>query len=156
MIYTIMAILVLAADFVSKTAVSRLMTIGEKIELIPGFISFTYIRNKGIAWGMFANARILFIILTIAIIEVLCTVLIKKKITHPVGKTAVYLIISGAIGNLIDRVFYPDGVIDFICTEFMDFPIFNVADMAVCAGAALLIVYVLFFDTEKKDEDKRV
>lgn len=154
MFYAIMAVLVLAADFVSKTVVMHSMSIGEKIEFIPRIISFTYIRNKGIAWGMFENARLLFIILTIAIIAVLCIVLAKKKVTHPTGKAAVYLVLSGALGNLIDRIFYPDGVVDFICTEFMDFPIFNIADMAVCIGAALLIVYVIFFDAEKKDGDK--
>lgn len=154
MFYAIMAILVLAVDFVSKMVVMHCMSIGEKIEFIPRVISFTYIRNKGIAWGMFENARGLFIILTIAIIAVLCIVLIKKKVAHPTGKAAIYLVLSGALGNLIDRIFYPDGVVDFICTEFMDFPIFNVADMAVCIGAALLIVYVIFFDAEKKDGDK--
>ncbi len=65
------------------------------------------------------------------------------------------LVISGGVGNLIDRVFYGGQVVDFISTDFMDFPVFNVADICVTVGAALVILYFVI-DTvnEKNGKDK--
>ncbi len=152
MIYAIIGILALAADFASKWAVKSLMQPGQKIEIISGILSLNYIRNKGMAWGLLQNQRWLFITVTVIVIAVTAVLIIKHGSIHPVCNTGVALMLSGAVGNMIDRIFYPEGVIDFICAEFIDFPIFNIADCAVCVGAALIVIYIIFFDKNKKED----
>ena len=73
----------------------------------------------------------------------------KKWVNHPVGYWALAMIAGGAVGNLIDRVRL-GYVVDMIEVEFMRFAVFNVADCAVCVGAALLVVYAFFFDEDSK------
>ena len=79
------------------------------------------------------NSRIIYVII--------------KKPKHTLQRTALMLIFSGALGNAIDRIFR-GYVIDFIETAFISFPVFNIADIAITVGAALLIIYVIFFDKE--------
>lgn len=150
MIYIIIGILVLAADFISKTIVSRNMNLYETIEIIDGVFSLTYIRNKGMAWGMLQNQRWLFIAATVVIVAFIIILAIKYGKVHPTLNLGMSLTLSGAIGNLIDRIFYPEGVIDFFHAEFIDFPIFNIADIAVCIGAGLIMIYIIFFDKKKE------
>ncbi len=152
MIYIIISVLVLIADFVSKIVVSQNMNIGESIKLIDGVFSLTYIRNKGMAWGMLQNQRWIFIAVTILIVGAIVYYAVKNRDIHYSAKLGMSMIVAGALGNLIDRIFYKNGVIDFFHAEFIDFPIFNIADISVCIGAALIMIYVIFFErkTEKK------
>ena len=76
-----------------------------------------------------------------------------KKPESKLLKIATTFVFAGALGNAIDRVFL-GYVVDFIETVFMDFPVFNVADILVCVGAGLFLVYELFFDTDIKKEKK--
>lgn len=149
--YILISAMVLIADFISKMLVKTNMKIGESIDLIDGLLSLTYIRNKGMAWGLLENQRWLFITGTILAVSVMLRYIIKHKNAHPTGKLGVFLGISGALGNLIDRIFYKDGVIDFICAEFIDFPIFNIADISVCVGVGFLVIYILFFEQNNKE-----
>ncbi len=150
MIYIIIGILVLIADFVSKTVVAHNMKLYEKNSVIDGFFSLTYIRNKGMAWGLLENQRWIFISVTLIITVLIIAYVIKKGSIHPTANLGFSLILSGAVGNMIDRIFYKDGVIDFLAAEFIDFPVFNIADCAVCIGAVLIMVYIIFFDKDKK------
>lgn len=150
MIYIITGILVLAVDFISKMLVSRNMNLYETIEIIDGVFSLTYIRNKGMAWGMLQNQRWIFIIATVVVVAFIIGIAIKYGKVHPTLNLGMALTVSGAIGNLIDRIFYPEGVIDFLHAEFIDFPIFNVADIAVCVGAGLIMIYIIFFEKKKE------
>lgn len=150
MIYALIAIGVLALDFLTKLVVKLNMSVGERIGIIDGVFSLTYIRNRGMAWGLFEDNRWIFIGLTVIIIAVLAVIVIKKGSIHPTANLGIALLMSGAVGNMIDRIFYPEGVIDFICAEFIDFPIFNVADISVCVGAALIMIYIIFFDKNKE------
>ncbi len=148
--YILVGILILISDFVTKLIVNKNMEIGESISIIDGIFSITYIRNKGMAWGLMQNQRWIFIIVTIIVASFLVWYFIKHKDLHATGKIGITLTVSGAIGNLIDRVFYPDGVIDFLSADFINFPIFNVADMSVCIGAVFIIIYILFFEHKKE------
>ncbi len=150
MIYIFIGFLVLLADFITKILVSRNMELYETIKIIDGVFSLTYIRNKGMAWGMLQNQRWIFIAVTITIVCGIVIFAIKKGKIHPTADLGMSLIVSGAVGNLIDRIFYSDGVIDFIHAEFIDFPIFNIADIAVCVGAALIMIYVIFIEGKKE------
>ncbi len=150
MIYIIIGALVLCADFITKILVVQNMDLYEKIKIIDGIFSLTYIRNKGMAWGMLENQRWLFIIVTVLIVGGIIVFAVKQGKIHPTADLGMSLIVSGAVGNLVDRIFYKEGVIDFICTDFINFPIFNIADIAVCVGAVLIMIYIIFFDRKKE------
>ncbi len=149
MTYIIIGILVLCADFVTKILVAQNMSLYETIKIIDGVFSITYIRNKGMAWGMLQNQKWLFIIATVIIVGAIIFYVFKKGKIHPAANLGMALVVSGAIGNLIDRIFYKEGVIDFLCAEFIDFPIFNIADAAVCVGMVLIMIYVIFLEGKK-------
>jgi signal peptidase II len=78
---------------------------------------------------------------------------LKNFNRHPILTTSLILIISGGFGNLIDRVFRDGKVIDYIDARFIDFPVFNFADICVVIGAILLAVYIIFLDRPKKNDD---
>ena len=120
---------------------------GESVKFIPGIINFTHIKNDGAAFGMLDNARWVFLIISAAAIIGLPFLLYKYRKVHFLFGFSLSLIIGGAIGNMIDRLFAPNGfVTDFIELAFMDFAIFNVADIFVCVGAFLMFIYLAFLD----------
>ena len=107
-------------------------------------INLTYLENRGAAFGILQDKRILFVILTIAIVLYLLYYFITNLKSNPlVLNIAFSLIISGALGNFYDRLFQ-GYVVDFIEFAFVDFPVFNIADIFVTAGCGLLIIYILF------------
>ncbi len=113
-------------------------------------LNFTYLENRGAAFGMLQNRRTLFLILTIVIVIGLIYYFIKNYKSNPrMLNIAFALIISGAIGNFYDRLVQAY-VVDFIEFAFINFPIFNVADILVTLGAALLIIYMIFFEESEK------
>ena len=130
---------------------------GEKIIVIKHIISFYLTYNTGAAWSILSGQKILLVSLSImasiaSVMVIIYTASFKKeKILFTIS---LMLIASGAIGNLIDRAFYSDGVIDFLCFEFIDFPIFNVADSMLSIGAVLLAVYWIFLYKDDKKEEK--
>ena len=149
--YILIGAAVLLLDFITKMLVIGNMQLGEKIRIIDGVFSLTYIRNKGMAWGLLQNQRWIFIIATVIIVTLMLIYILKNKNAHFTGKLGITLSVAGAFGNLIDRLFYEDGVIDFLCADFIDFPIFNVADMSVCIGMGILVIYIMFFEQNKKE-----
>ena len=135
---------------------NEILLSGDKIMFIKHILSFKLAYNKGAAWSILTGKK--FFLVSISLIaSVLVIYLIIKNVDFKKNillSCAFTLIASGAIGNLIDRAFYEEGVIDFLCFEFIDFPIFNVADSCLTVGAVILMVYVVFFykEPEKKDE----
>lgn len=131
-------------DQLTKLLVANNMSLYQSISVIPSTFNLTYIQNKGAAFGMLANHRWVFMIVsTVAIIGmgVYLFRFCKEKMLFKVGLA---LVISGGIGNMIDRVAY-GYVIDMIEATFIEtlfgwsFAIFNVADSFVCVGAGLVI-----------------
>lgn len=144
----------------TKMLIANTFELGETHVLIKGFLNFTFIRNEGAAWGMFSNSRWVFIVITAVMLVVLPIVLYKYRKLHFLFGFSLSLIIGGAIGNMIDRVFQ-GSVVDFIQAAFIDFPIFNFADCCVTVGAALMFVYLVFIDktlfkSKKNEEDHDV
>lgn len=134
-------VLFLMADQISKAYFVANFTLGETSEFIPGFIDFVYIHNTGSAWGMFSGKRIFLVIVSIAIMGVCIGVLIKLKKSNMLMSWSIIFVLSGGIGNLIDRIFREGKVIDFLHFEFWpEFPVFNIADCAVVIGGGLLIL----------------
>ena len=143
---------VIALDQLTKLWVlDALLPIGT-YRLWDGVLHFTYVENRGAAFGMLANHRWVFMVIsTVAIIAMFLYVAIAK----PKGKlelVSLSFIIGGGIGNMIDRIFR-GFVVDFIDVTCIDFFVFNVADSFVCVGAGLLILSVLL---ETKAADKGV
>lgn len=132
-------------DQITKMLVVNGMTLYESIPLIKNVLSFTYIHNYGAAWGMLSDHRWVFIVVTALAIIVMPIFLYKYRNLHWMFGLSLSLIIGGAIGNMIDRVFL-GYVVDFIQATFIDFPVFNVADICVVCGAIMMFVYVAFID----------
>lgn len=109
-----------------------------------GPISFTLVHNLGAAFGMGQGATGVFVALAVAIIAVVVVWLAVGKEHSPLEVCALALVVAGGIGNLIDRL-TTAYVVDFIKLNFIDFPVFNVADICVTCGVALFIVAILFF-----------
>ena len=124
---------------------------GQTINLIPRILQLTYVENTGAAFGFF-NARLFLIIFDILIIFFIIKILLDKK--YPLNdkaKTGLSLIISGGIGNLIDRIFR-GFVIDYIdITQIIDYPVFNFADILVVVGV-ILIIATIIVNTVKSQE----
>ena len=149
----IVGIVVLVADQYTKMLAATNLELGESTEFIKGILDFTYIHNDGGAWGIFGGSRWFLIGFTAVIMLVLLILLIKNGKKNMLFLWAGSLILSGGIGNLIDRIFRDGKVIDFLHATFINFPIFNVADCAVVIGAGLLILY---FVLDMKNDAKRV
>jgi signal peptidase II len=132
-------------DQITKMHVVNGMALYESIPLIKNVLSFTYIHNYGAAWGMLSDHRWVFIVVTALAIIVMPIFLYKYRNLHWMFGLSLSLIIGGAIGNMIDRVFL-GYVVDFIQATFIDFPVFNVADICVVCGAIMMFVYVAFID----------
>lgn len=135
------AVWVVIVDRYVKRMVAAGLDLGESAELLPGLFRLQRVHNYGAAWSSFSGARWLLIIVTAAGLGVLAW-LFFKVVRHPLGVWSLALVIGGGIGNLIDRLKF-GYVIDMIATEFIDFPVFNVADIFVTCGAVAAAVYYL-------------
>ena len=140
MIFCIVVILLsIAADQLSKyLAAAYLAPIGT-LPLIPDIFHFTYVENRGAAFGILSNHRWVFMVLSIVGIGAMIAWLVWEKPKSMWLKTAVSLVIGGGIGNMIDRVLL-GYVIDFIDCRFIDFYVFNIADSCVCVGCAMFLI----------------
>jgi signal peptidase II len=114
------------------------------LPIIKDVFHLTYVENRGAAFGIFQNSQLLFVVIAVAATVVGIYYLHKHKV-HIIGKISIVLIISGAIGNMIDRVRI-GYVVDFFDFRFIWQYVFNVADIYVVVGTILLCVYLLFID----------
>ncbi len=121
----------------------------ESVSIIGEILHFTYVENKGAAFGMMENSRWVFMVISVIAIGALLFYLIRFKPKSPLALISLSMIAGGGIGNMIDRVWL-GYVVDFIYIKIIDFAVFNVADSFVCVGTALLMVYILFFYKEEK------
>ncbi len=130
-------ILVLALDQLSKYLVSSQLSLHQSIPLIPSVFSLTLVHNRGAAFGILKGHLWLLIAVTLGAIALLVTTLRQRRLREKMTLTtwALCLILSGAAGNLIDRLLH-GYVIDFF--DLHVWPVFNVADSAISVGAVLL------------------
>ncbi len=150
---TIIGIIVLAADQFTKVFISNNFEMAKSYRFLPGLIDITYIHNDGGAWGMLGGYTWLLLSVTIVIMLVCIALLLKCGVKNKLMFWAIMLILSGGVGNMIDRIFRGGNVIDFLHFEFWPtFPVFNVADCAIVVGAGLLLVY---FFKDMIDENKK-
>jgi signal peptidase II len=137
-IIIISGILLILFDLFTKYLITKYFNVNEGIVLINNFLKFVYIRNTGAAFGMLSNNTILLILVTIVLLFYLVKEILNSKAN--INLFAYTLIISGAIGNLIDRVFR-GYVVDFISFTLFgrEMAIFNVADIYITFGVILFI-----------------
>ncbi len=148
MIKTLLVVLLLtAADRALKVAMTALLADGP-LTLIGGFLGLRYVENTGAAFGIFAQKTALLAIFTVAVMCVLLYILLFRKPEHWLVRAGLILIVAGGFGNLYDRV-YIGYVVDYIELLFVNFAVFNFADMMINVGAAAVIVGILFFDKKK-------
>ncbi len=144
MLYVILGALLLAADqYVKFWTVSHLAE-GGSAPLIPGFVELLRVHNYGAAWSSFSGMRWLLLGVTSAIVLAVVWAVAKRHVRHPLGLTAAMLIISGGLGNILDRARL-GYVVDMFNFQFMSYPVFNVADICIVSGAVLGAVYYLWF-----------
>lgn len=138
--------LLVALDQITKFIVRTSFALYESHPLIKNVFHLTYIQNTGIAWGMFKNGRTIFLILTILVLLICACFYAKipesKRFT-PIRVCLVFLV-SGAIGNMIDRISLRY-VVDFFDFRLINFPIFNVADIYVTVSMIVLILLCAFY-----------
>lgn len=153
---SIMCIILIGVDQITKLiALNNLKPIGS-ITVIQGFMDFTFVENRGVAFGMFSGK--MWLILSVTTIISLGLVWYYGRLP----KTAEYfwvrksliLIFSGAIGNIIDRTFR-GYVVDFLEFTFFQWPVFNMADCYVVVGAVVLMILIIFvIEEDTKDIEK--
>ena len=139
-----------ALDQITKALVVANIPLGGYVEAVPGLFHLTYIRNSGAAFSMLEGKRTFFLILTAVFLLGVVYCAVKKIFSRPYFWIFT-VIAGGAIGNLIDRV-VNGYVVDMIALDFMNFAVFNVADLFVTGGAAALAIYALFLDRKGRPE----
>ena len=140
MIYGLLALLVVLVDQATKHFVVQHFAVGESVPVLENIFHWTFILNRGAAFGMLEGSRWLFVVIALAVIG---GVLYLRKEIEQSGVLACMgaaLFTGGAVGNLIDRMLH-GVVIDFF--DFRIWPIFNVADIAICTGVGLIIWSIL-------------
>ena len=128
-------------DQLLKSWVAASIVLGGSKQLIPGIIELTNLRNSGAAWSIFEGQQTFFTIITIVAIIVIGYFIwqYRKNIPMLIGLS---LIMAGTIGNFIDRL-RQGYVVDMFETTFINFPIFNIADMCLTIGVIWLIICIL-------------
>ncbi len=153
--YPIIILALLSIDQLTKALVARSIPFQSSQSVIPGFLDLTHIRNRGAIFGFFSHSesRILFIFLTLVSLVALGLVLyyfFKTPSSQRFMKISLSIILAGALGNLIDRVFrgYVIDFLDFYIKSW-HWPSFNVADACITTGAFLLIFILVFKRSEQ-------
>lgn len=149
----VLAILVFIDQLTKSLARTNLMNQGD-FSIIDGILSLSYHTNQGMAFGLFKGGRWFF--LTFAVIVLMIVIYYYRRLGEDkiskLVKACLIIICAGAIGNSIDRLL--NGyVIDFLKTEFINFPIFNVADIYVVIGTISLALLYIFFSKELESDD---
>ena len=149
-----LALVVLLLDQGTKLWV--VVALDERIPIIPGLLDFSRVRNPGAAFGMLSGQT--WLLLAVALLAFLAILFFFYELTecYPERYFALLLVLSGILGNSIDRLWRPDGkVVDFIHVHYRDvwhYPVFNIADMAICVGVGVFVLSCFIRPDKKKSE----
>ncbi|MFX3636294.1 MAG: signal peptidase II [Candidatus Pristimantibacillus sp.] len=152
--YYWIALLVFVVDFITKKIIATQLELTETISVIGNFFLITSHRNRGAAFGILQEQRLFFIIVTVVIVAaIIWYIQVSRKSAKAWLMVGLGLVLGGAVGNFLDRALYGE-VVDFLMFNFgsYGFPIFNVADSAICCGVALILIDTLL---AAKDEKKK-
>ena len=146
--YLIFAIVWVALDQGVKFLVRAAIPLHTSQTFIPGLFDLTYIRNTGAAFSILRSQTWLLTVLSGIAVVVLLVLLLRRAIPSKLGMLSLSLLLAGAAGNFIDRLAF-GYVTDMFQTTFMNFPVFNVADIGVVVGGFFLVLAVLTAKEEK-------
>ena len=152
-LYSLFVLAIVAADQITKYLVVANIPLYGDVPFLPGVLGLTYVQNTGAAFSAFQGMQWLFAVIFLVFTAAVLWEYFKK----PMGFSAferwcIAAIYGGGLGNMIDRLRL-GYVVDMLETQFMDFPVFNVADCFITCGCIALMAYLLFFDREKKKEE---
>lgn len=140
LISIITVVLVVFSDRITKNFFSKLLSVGETIPVVKDFFHFTLVHNTGMAFGLFKDHGIVFIVIPVIAIALLVYNIYYYRENEYLSRSYIFafsLIMGGAFGNLIDRIWIGH-VIDFL--DFRIFPVFNIADSAITVGAVTILI----------------
>lgn len=153
--YCLVALMIAGADQVTKALVVRHIPLHGTAAFWPGVLSLTYVRNEGAAFSSFQGMRWLFLLIfAVFTAAVLYEYFGKRMPFSRWERVLIAAIYGGGLGNLIDRIRL-GYVVDMLETEFMDFPVFNLADCFISCGCVLLMVSLVFFNKRIWKEEKK-
>ena len=152
--YLLVLILCVAADQAVKFYVVSHLTLYESAPLLPGLVELLYIRNTGGGFSILTGHTWILTILTAILMAGIAVLLIKKTFPHPLAMWTMTIILGGGLGNLIDRVRL-GYVVDMFNFQFMNYPVFNVADiLVVCGVIGFAIYYIFLYEKQEKKEEQ--
>lgn len=150
--YLLTILLCVAADQAVKYYVVTHLALYESAPLLPGLVELYYIRNTGGGFSILSGHTWLLTLLTAAVMAAVAVLLARRTFPHPLAMWTLTTILGGGLGNLIDRVRL-GYVVDMFNFQFIDYPVFNVADMCIVSGCILgLIYYQWFYEKHDKKE----
>ena len=152
LVSTIIAVILIAVDQIVKNWAAETLTKGD-IAIIENVLYLKYAENTGVAFSMFSDNRWILVGVTSLMLVAVLAFFLSGKVTGKLEIFSLSLLLSGGIGNLIDRVSL-GYVIDYIDVRIINFAIFNIADICICVGAFLLCVAVYFSDKKEKEAAK--
>ena len=123
--------------------------------LVPGIMKLTYVQNTGAAFSLLQGMQWLFVVIFVLLIALLVFEYFKKPMPFTkFERFCIAAVYGGGLGNMIDRVFL-GYVVDMFQTEFINFPVFNVADIFITCGCILLMIHIAFFNKQFWKEEKK-
>lgn len=154
MFYAILVVVLVALDQLVKYLVVQNIQPGEHIPFLPHILDLTYVENTGAAFSMFEEHTWMLTLVSLVVSVALAWAVWTKFFNHPVGRTALAVLLAGAVGNLIDRAMQ-GFVVDMFHVLFMKFAVFNVADICVVLGGIWAAAYYLFGAERLEDTARR-
>ena len=153
MLYVILTLALIAADQLVKFLVRANIDLNTTVPFLPHVLDLTYVKNTGAAFSLFKDHTWLLTLISAVVAVVILAAMFRKILRHPVGMTCLSVVLAGAVGNLIDRLFM-GYVTDMFQTVFMEFAVFNVADICIVLGGIATCVYILFFYDKLEKQGK--
>ena len=138
------AVLLLALDRITKNIAIDVLTDSGPLVFLPALLDFVLVYNIGGAFGLFEGGAVFFVGVAVIALIAIIVYLIKAKELYTSVVISLAMISAGALGNAIDRAMY-GAVPDFIHTLFIEFPVFNVADIALTLGEILLLISLAYY-----------
>ena len=151
--YVILTAALVGLDQLVKYLVLQYIEPGAHVPFLPHVLELTYVQNTGAAFSIFSGHTWVLALISLTMSAVLALAIWKGFFRHPVGKVTLTLLLAGAVGNLIDRVFR-GFVVDMFNVLFMNFAVFNVADICVVVGGIAAVAYYLLLMDKLEPREK--
>ena len=155
LLMVILAVVIVAADQVTKFLTVANIPLHGTVQILPGIVRLTYVQNDGAAFSMFEGQQWLFALIFVAFAAAIIWEFSKKRLPFTTfDRFCIVAVFAGGLGNMIDRL-RMGYVVDMIATEFINFPVFNVADCFITCGCIILLVHLVFFNKDFWKENKQ-